>query len=157
MAPDFIRYLLQYLSPWGIGAAALVFLLSLAAWEIPRLFRTLDEDVLKGAYPEHGKAVDIALFVLGLASLVFLELNMQKVAHLIYKPGFDLLLAAGLFALPIVFLLGFAGRAINRMDGKHEAPHFLAHTALDFVHTVFYICFAGLALPAAALLLASFV
>jgi hypothetical protein len=156
MAPDFAYYLVQYLSPSGLLYTMAAFILSFILWEAPKYLRLLDDEWLKGIYPEHGKLLDIAFLAVGVFSFIFMQLNIGSLSILPYKPGYDVLLSASLVALPIILALGFFGRVFSRMDAKHEVPSFFTHTVLDLVHTVFFICLLALVLPAAALLISPF-
>ena len=156
MTPDFSYSLLQYLTPLNLALTFLGFLFAFIVWEAPRSFRLLEEGWMKGVYPEHGKVVDVVLLVVGFVSFIFMQLNLQNIIQLVYRPVYELLLPGGMMAIPIVFLLGFAGRIFARMDAKHEPSSFMMQTALDFVHTLFFICFVALVLPSATLLLSYF-
>lgn len=156
MAPDFISYLAQYLSPMSLVFTLCAFIASFVLWEAPRYLKLLDDEWLKGVYPEYGKTLDLVFLVVGSASFVFMQLSIQSLILLPYRPGYDVGLIASLIGLPIILLIGFAGRLFSRMDAKHEVPSFITHSALDLVHTVFYICLLALLLPSAALLLAPF-
>ncbi len=155
MAFDIVFYVLQYLTFDGLASAAVLFLITFVIWEAPRFFKILDDDVTKGLYPGYGKAVDIAALVVGLASFVFLLLNMYRLAPLALSHDYGLLLAGGLLGLPVVLLLAYLGRLFNRMDAKHEPHVFMLHMLLDLVHTVFYMLFLGLLVPAAILIFSS--
>lgn len=156
MAPDFIGYLVQYLSQQSLVLTMVAFVVTFILWETPRYLRLFDDEWLKGVYPEYGKIADIAFLVVGSLSFVFMQLNIEGVGQLPYRPGYDIALVASLVGLPIILLIGFGGRVFSRMDAKLEAPSFLTHSALDLIHTVFYICLLALVLPSAALLLAPF-
>ncbi len=155
MALDLVFYVVQYLTFNGLAAAAIALLASFVIWEAPRFFKILEDDVTKGLYPGYGMSVDIAVIVVGIASLLFLLANLQRLEPLARSHDYGLLVAGGLLGLPAVLFLAFLGRLFNRMDAKHEPHVFILHMALDLVHTVFYMLFLGLLVPAAVLVFAS--
>ena len=151
---DFVYMLIQYLSE-DLPIVALALFISLVVWEIPRFSKMFEEEWVKGLYPDGGKAVDIILLVIGLLCFLYMQASATVLLTLPEKPGFNMVLGAGLAALPLVILLGFVGRFFSKMDAKLPLSAFIVQTILDFVHSVFFVCFIGLALPA-AILLASF-
>lgn len=156
MASDLSYYLVQYLSNSSLSLTALAFFVAYLIWELPRLTKMLEEEWIKGIYPEHGRVVDIVLLLIGLGSFIFLQANLSKAVMLAYKSGYNLLLAAGLVALPLIILLGFIGRFFTRMDAKLQVSAFMVQTILDLAHTLFFVCFVGLVFPLAALIFTSF-
>ncbi len=150
MAFDLIPYIVQYLTYNNLAATGIVLVVGFVLWELPR-FLQIDEDLMKSLYPSYGKMVDVAVLVLGLVCLAFLLLNLRLLAPLSQSHGFGLLLGGGLVGLPVVLLLAFFARIFNRMDNKLEPHVYVLHVALDLLHTLFYIAFAGLAVPSAAL------
>jgi hypothetical protein len=152
---DFAYELIRYLSD-DLAIVALALFISLVVWEIPRFSKMFEEEWVKGLYPDGGKTVDIILLVIGLLCFLYMQASRSVLLTLPEKPGFNFALGAGLAALPLVILLGFAGRFFSKMDAKLPLAAFIVQTILDFVHSVFFVCFIGLALPAAALLASYF-
>jgi hypothetical protein len=134
----------------------LSFFLSFLIWEIPRFTKMLEESWIHGLYPEQGRVVDIILLLAGVGAFLLLTSSTKNTLALAYKPIFNFIIAAAIVALPIVITLGFIGRIFKRMDAKLESAGFFVQTILDFVHSVFFVCFTLLVIPAAALLLSAF-
>lgn len=156
MASELSYYLIQFLSNSNINLAVLALFVSYLIWEIPRLSKMLEEEWLKGLYPEQGRVLDLMMLLLGIGAFLYLQANLPSAAKLAYMQGYSLILAAGLVALPVILLLSFVGRFFSRMDAELEVAAFLIQTILDLVHTVFFVCFVGLLLPSATLLFSSF-
>jgi len=150
---DFSYYLAQYLSQSGINLITFIFVISFFVWEIPRTFRMLEKEWMKGIYSEAGRAVDAFIFVVGIAAFFFLQSNLKSVARLAKTPIFDIVLAISAIALPVILMVVFAGRIFSRIDSNKEMTQFFGHTILDLVHTTFQISFVLLALPSGILLL----
>ena len=153
---DFSYYLMQYLSPSGLNAIAFVFIISFFVWEIPRTFRMLEKEWAKGLYPEHGRAIDIVIFLVGIAAFIFLNSNTKRIILFPYSPIYNIVISIAAIALPVVLIVRFAGRIFTRIDAGKEVSEGLGHTMLDLVHTIFLITFVLLALPSAALLFVLF-
>jgi hypothetical protein len=153
---DVSYYLLQFLNSSTLDLITLTFFLSFLVWEIPRFTKMIEESWIHGLYPEHGRVVDIILLLAGVGSYLLLISSTKNTLALAYKPIFNFVIAAAIIALPIVIILGFLGRIFSRMDAKVESAGFFVQTILDFVHSVFFVCFALLIIPAAALLISAF-
>jgi len=149
---DFSYYLSQYLSQSGINLLTFIFIVSFFVWEIPRTFRMLEKEWMKGIYPEHGRVVDAFIFIVGIASFFFLQSNIKSVARLAKTPIFDIVLAISAIALPVVLAIAFFGRIFSRVDSGKETTEVFGHTMLDLVHTAFQISFVLLVLPTGILL-----
>jgi len=154
--PEISYYLLQFLGSANLNLITMTLFLSLIVWEIPRFTKMLDPAWVHGLYPESGRVIDIVLFIAALASYLLLISSTKDTLALAYAPLYNFIMAAAILALPIVIALGFIGRIFSRMDAKLESAGFFVQTILDFFHSVFFVCFCLLLVPAAALLLSTF-
>ena len=154
MASDISYYLLQFFNSLDYFAVALLF--SFLIWEIIRFSKVIDPEWLKDLYPEGGNMVDYALFSIAIISFIFIKFNTKILVTIPYKSTVALIFTIALLLVPIIIILGLAGRFFSRMDAKLSFPAFIVNFILDFTHSVFHICFGVIVLSAASLILSIF-
>ncbi len=135
--------------------ASVALILSFIVWEIPRSVKLIDEEYTKGLYPDQGRVVDIVLFVIGLITVGFylMGTNADDYVKFLHTPGITSLFLILMVTVPIIIALGYLKRFFGRMDGHNSVAVFVTHAFLDLMHTIFFICLATMAIPAAGLLL----
>jgi hypothetical protein len=153
MAYDIIGDFFSIINIGLFDTASILLIISYIVWEAPRSLKILSEEFTKELYPEHGRLVDISLLVVGVIALLLFMMDAQKIVTFAKKPGIISFLLVLLVVLPIILLLGFFQRFFARMDAGKSASIFLTQGLLDFAHTIFYISFALLVIPAAAYLI----
>jgi hypothetical protein len=131
-----------------------VLIVSYIIWEVPRTIKLLSDEYTKGLYPENGRVVDVALFLIGLGTTYFLMQagNAERVVSFLKTPGITAFFLVLVLAVPIIIIMGFFKRLFARFDAHDSVAVFLAHTFLDLMHTLFHIALAMLFLPVAGLL-----
>lgn len=127
----------------------IVLIISYIIWEAPRTVRLLSDEYTKGLYPDNGRVIDVTLFVIGLASVVFfmLDNNAERVVTFLKTPGVTAFFLVLILAIPLIVALGFFKRMFARFDEHNSVTVFLAHTFLDLMHTLFHIALTVLFLP----------
>lgn len=154
---DYVSYYLgQYLSQSGINLVTFIFVLAFLIWEIPRTFSLFEKEWAKGIYEEHGRGIDIFVFIVGIAAFFFLRWNLKPLIKLAQHPIYSIVLAIAGIAMPIVLVIVFIGRIFSRIDTRKEMSELFGHSVLDLAHAIFQISFSLLAFPAAALLISFF-
>ena len=136
-------------------AMTVVLIVCYIIWEVPRSIKLMSEEYTKGLYPDNGRVVDVALFLIGLGATFFLmqEDNAERVVTFLKTPGITAFFLVLVLAIPIIIVMGFFKRLFNRFDAHNSVTVFAAHTFLDLMHTLFHIALAMLFLPVSGLLL----
>lgn len=153
MAYDLIGDFFSIINLALFDAASVLLIISYIIWEAPRSLQILSEEFTKELYPEHGRLVDISLLAVGVVGLLLFMLDGQKIISFMKMPNTIAFFIVLLAVIPLILLLGFFQRFFARMDSGKSASIFLTQGFLDLAHTVFYVCFAFLVIPAAAYLL----
>ncbi len=135
--------------------ATVVLILSFIVWEIPRSIKLIDEEYTKGLYPDQGRVVDIALFVIGLLTVGFylMDDNANNYVKFLHTPGITSLFLILMVTVPLIILLGYFKRLFARLDSHNSIAVFVVHGFLDLMHTLFFIALSIMVIPAAGLLL----
>jgi hypothetical protein len=154
MASDISYYLLQFFNSIDYFAAALLF--TFLIWEIFRFSKIFDPDWTNELFPEGGNIIDYVLFAIGIVSFILIKFNMKTILTIPYNSLLSLIFTIALLLIPIIIFLGLIGRFFKRMDEKMTIPAFIVNFILDFVHSVFFICFGAIVLSAASLILTIF-
>ncbi|MEW6723242.1 MAG: hypothetical protein AB1324_08315 [Candidatus Micrarchaeota archaeon] len=128
---------------------ATVLIISFIVWEIPRSVKVVAEEYTKGLYPENGRVIDIALFVIGLLSVGFFMMgnNAERIVMFLKTPGITSFFLILMLAIPLIVAVGFFKRLFGRLDGHNSVTVFLTHGLLDLMHTLFHISLAVMFIP----------
>lgn len=155
MAYNLIADFFGLVSVPTLNAFSVLLVICFIIWEIPRSIKIMDEEYTKGVYPEFGRVVDFALFVIGLIVLGYLSFNntLERVVSFLKTPGITSFFLVVLVVIPLVILLGFFKRFFGRMEGNNSVTVFIVHGFLDLMHTLFYVSLAMLTLPSLGYLL----
>ena len=131
-----------------------VLVASYIIWEIPRSIKVVSEEYTKGLYPENGRVIDIFLFILGGLTIVFfmMDNNAEHIVSFLRTPGITAFFLVLMLAIPLIIAMGFIKRLFSRLDGHNSVAIFLTHSFLDLMHTLFFIAFTALFVPAAGYL-----
>ncbi|MCI0504042.1 hypothetical protein L0Y65_05015 [Candidatus Micrarchaeota archaeon] len=130
-------------------AMTVILIASFIVWEAPRTVKLLSEEYTKGLYPENGRVIDVAMFAVGLASVVFfmLDNNAERIVTFLKTPGVTAFFLVLMLAIPLIVAMGFFKRMFARFDEHNSITIFLSHTFLDLMHTLFHIALTVLFLP----------
>jgi hypothetical protein len=127
--------------------ASILLIIGYVLWETPRTIRILPEEYMQGLYPEGGRVVDFALFIVGLAAAAFLRLGaLPDVVRFLKTPGMTELFLIILVVVVLIIVLGFLKRLFPRFDGN-SVTVFLVQGILDLMRTAFYSSLAILVVP----------
>jgi hypothetical protein len=153
MAYDIIGDFFSIISIGLFDTASVLLIISYVIWEAPRSLQILSEEFTKELYPDHGRLVDITLLIIGVIALLLFMMDAQKIVTYLKTPGVISFYLVILTVLPLILLLGFLQRFFGRMDEGKSISIFLTQGLLDLAHTIFYISFALLVIPAAGYLI----
>lgn len=133
--------------------ASVMLILGFLVYEIPRSIKVLDEEYTKGFYPETGRVIDIALFIIGIITIIFYRMSAIKIVAFLKSPGVIAFFLILLAVIPIIILVGYLKRFFARIDTNKSITIFLTHSFLDLMHTLFYLGLTILAIPALGFLI----
>jgi len=130
-------------------AMTVILIISYIIWEVPRTVKLLSDEYTTGLYPENGRVIDVAMFVIGLASVIFFMMgnNAERIVTFLKTPGVTAFFLVLILAIPLIIAMGFFKRMFVRFDAHNSVTVFLAHTFLDLMHTLFHIALTVLFLP----------
>ncbi len=131
------------------NTASVLLVACFIIWEIPRSVKIISEEYTEGLYPEGGRVVDLALFVIGLLSVLYFttDNNAANVVSFLKTPGITAFFLVVLVVIPLIIFLGFLKRFFARTEGN-SVTVFLTQGFLDFMHTIFHISLTILVVPA---------
>ncbi len=127
--------------------ASLVLIVGYLIYEIPRSIKVMDEEYTKGFYPETGRVLDIALFIVGILTILFYKMNAIKIIAFVKNSGLIAFFLILLVVIPLLIMVGYLKRFFARFDSNKSVTLFLTHSFLDLMHTLFYLGFAVLLIP----------
>lgn len=133
-----------------------LLIVSFIIWEIPRSIKIISEEYTKGLYPDNGRVIDIGMFIVGIASVVFFMLgnNAERIVTFLHTPGITAFFLILMLAIPIIIIIGYFKRLFATFDAHNSIAVFLTHALLDLMHTIFQVSLVVLALPVAGFLIA---
>lgn len=158
MAYQILSPLFELANPETFIISSILLVISFLIWETPRSIKIMSEEYTRYLYPEMGRVVDIILFIIGLATALFLLVgrNAENLAFFVKDPSFFPGLMIILIVTLLVIIMGFFKRVGERTGRNESITVFLVQTILDMAHTLFFISLAVLLIPFAAYILFGF-
>ncbi len=149
MAYNLLAGFFGIINPGLFNTASVLLVISFIIWELPRSVKIISEEYTHGLYPATGRVTDFALFAAGLAAICYLVFisSGERITTFLNTPGISSFFLVVLVAVPLLIFLGFLKRFFGRFDAHNSVTVFLVHGFLDFMHTLFFVCLAVLAVP----------
>lgn len=149
MALNLLGDFFSVLTPALFTSFSAILVICFIIWEVPRTLKLMDEEYVRGLYPENSRVTDFFFLFWGLVGILYLFLlnNSAKVLAFLKTPGITSFYIVIMVTIPLIVLMGYFKRFFERMHKHESLTIFAVQSFMDLMHTLFFISLSILMVP----------